>query len=36
MVTRNEGDIPWDNILEILVVNFGVGLLDGLVDGIVG
>lgn len=35
MVTGNEGDIPWDNKLEILVVKFRVRLLNGLVDSII-
>ena len=30
-----KGDIPWDNVLEVLVVNFGARLFNGFVDGIV-
>ena len=33
---RDNGDIPWDNKLEVLVVYFGVRMLDGFVDCIVG
>lgn len=32
----DNGDIPWDNELEVLVVYFGVRTLDGSVDCIVG
>jgi len=33
---EDKDDIPWDDVPEILVVDFGVRPFDGLVDGVVG